>query len=251
MTQSDKDNANYQFRHFQQRREKYYAPKFNKAIQLQIKEAIPLIRQGQSPFISSKPILDVLKPLWIDCATTYGAKILIGIKRDQKARMPIGFSERMLMLITQYYGIDFLNMSEGITTTLREYIQKVLTESYSLGLGIDDIVKKLQDTELTRQRARLIARTETVTASNRGGLIVAKDTGLNLNKVWLAADDGRTRVYHRQVDDKKVGVDEFFHVAGYLMKVPGDRGGKDGQPKVPKDLTINCRCSAIYEKVGR
>lgn len=248
MTQAESDNHKYDFHRFQQKREKFYIPKFNQALQLQVKEAAKYIRAGQSPIIHSEPIYNVIKALYKDVAIVYGAKVLTGIKRDQKARMPMGFSDRMLMLIRQYYGLDFLTMSEDITQTTRDYIQKVLTESYPLGLGVDDIVERITDREISRQRAAVIARTEVVGAANNGGLIVAKDTGLNLDKVWISARDSRTRRDHIIANGKKVGIDDFFIVGGYKLKVPGDRGGKDGQPKVPGKEIINCRCSAIYEK---
>jgi len=248
VTQSEKDNIQYTFHRFQQAREKFYVPKFFAALQKQTKEAIAQIKQGNHPVISSQPIIEVIKPLYIDCATVYGHKIQVMLKRDQKARMPMGFSDRMYWLIVQYYGIDFLNTSEGITQTTREYVAQVLTDSYRRGLGIDDIVKLLENTEINRNRARVIARTETVAAANNGGLFVARDTGIELNKIWVAARDNRTRKDHVLADNKKVGLDELFTVGGYKMMVPGDRGGKDGRQVVAPKEYVNCRCTTVYEK---
>lgn len=200
-------------------------------------------------FIDSFPIVKVIRNIYMDAGIVYGAKIRADIKakrHELKARMPIGFSERMAQLIAEYFGQDILEASNGITETTKSLIREVFTESYALGLGIDDIVKKLENTELNKIRARLIARTETVTSANRGGFMVAKESGLTLNKVWLSARDHRVRHDHSNVDEHTVGINDYFIVGGEELLVPGDRGGHDGKPAVSPENVINCRCCTLY-----
>lgn len=249
MKDEQKLNLQHEFHRFQQRKEAFYAVQFRKALNMQTNQAIAQIKAGRPVEITSLPIYNVIQPLYNDVALAYGAKMLTAIKREQKGRRPMGFSVRIQQLMLQYFGLDFLAMSEDITQTTRDYIQKILLDSYPLGLGISDLVDRIEGTEINRQRARVIARTETVAAANNGGLIVAKDTGMELNKIWLSAKDNRTRRDHILAHKSKVHIDEFFIVGGYKMKVPGYRGGKDGQPKVPGKLVINCRCSSVYEPI--
>ncbi len=45
--------------------------------------------------------------------------------------------------------------------------------------------------DLNRNRSRLIARTETVTATNQAAYFAAAKTGLLVTKEWLSAGDNR------------------------------------------------------------
>jgi uncharacterized protein with gpF-like domain len=199
--------------------------------------------------IDSSSINQALKPLYLDAGIVYGAKVRSQITAH-KARMPIGFNQRMIDLMTAYFQTDILNVSEGITETTGEYIRLILSRAVEQGQGIDWIVKQLGNTEISRIRSRLIARTETVTAANQGAIFAAKDTGLLCNKEWLATMDNRTRHDHRIVDGQKIAMDAYFDLPGGVkMLQPGDRGGKNGQLTTPAKETINCRCTVLIEPV--
>lgn len=256
MTDNQKNEHRLRFRRFQQSREKHFAPKINKAIQDQYHYFIKHVEKNGIEAvnkINSVGIAKLLTSIYFDAAIIYGAKIKADFGKiktvEVKSRQPIGFSERMHELIKEYFGVDILNTAEGITNTTKELIKKVFINAYAQGLGINDIIKQFEGTELSRVRARLIARTETVTAANAGAYVVAKDTGLLLNKIWLATEDARTRHDHSAVDGHKVGRDDYFVVGGYDMLIPGDRGGKNGKPDVPPSEICNCRCTHVYETV--
>lgn len=126
-----------------------------------------------------------------------------------------------------------------ITETTREIIRRSLDKSITEGLGIDKAAKRLMTEwkELTRNRAKLIARTEIVSGSNQGSFIGAKSTGLDLKKSWLATRDSRTRDSHRNMDGELVEMDDVFSNG---MSYPGD-------PKGSASQVINCRCTITYE----
>ena len=155
----------------------------------------------------------------------------------------------MYQRIVEYFGTDILNTSIGITDTTKMLIRNILTEAYKEGWDYDKIVGLLQATELSRVRARMIARTETVTAANTGAILVAKETGLKLKKEWLSAMDNRTRRDHLYVNGTVINMDEYFNVGGYQMYQPGDRGGKDGRPEVAAKEIVNCRCAILFTPI--
>lgn len=260
MTQDEKNNYLLRFRRFQQSREKFFAPKINAELHKQYMVVVDNINLGEKAVlkIDSGGIATVLKQIYIDAATVYGAKVSADLKKEGvksstfemelKRTGGIGFSERMHQLITDYFRTDILNTSKEITQTTRELITQVFTDAYAAGLGINEIVAKLRNTELSRMRSRLIARTETVTAANQGALFVAKDTGLKLNKVWLATKDKRTRADHVEVDGQKVGRDDYFNVGGNTMLIPGARVQENGLPVEAKEV-CNCRCTTIFETI--
>ena len=85
--------------------------------------------------------------------------------------------------------------------------------------------------QLLKQRAELIARTETMTSSNHGLVEMwsqAVDNDLlpsDVKREWIATEDDRTRDEHIDLDGEQVGLEESFS----LGFEPGS------EP--------NCRCS--------
>lgn len=254
MNAADKRDYLLRFNRFQKSRERFFAPKLNTALKSQYKQFTDNVgQQGYAAIdrITSTGIMRVIRNLYMDAGINYGARIRADFnkqglyKKELKARLPMGFSGHMAKLIAEYFLTDILSTSEGITQTTKDLISQVFTDAYTQGLGIDDLIKQLENTELSRIRARLIARTETVTAANRGAMFVAKETGLTLNKEWLSANDSRVRFHHREENGQVIGVDELFTVGPDLMQCPGDRGGHNGQPKVSAANICNCRCSVL------
>lgn len=253
MTPEQKLQYYLAFQRFQQNREKSFAPAIYRAIRLQYKSFIEDIRAGKRTdlalmAISSQPVNDTLKPLYFDAGIVYGAKIRAYLN-SQKGRMAIGFNDRMVALMQAYFQTDILNTSENITQTTIELIQKIMSDAVERGLGIDDTIKQLENTEISRMRARLIARTETVTAANQGAEFAAIDTGLLLKKEWLSTIDGRTRKHHIYLNGQIVDMNEYHTLPGGItMKKPGDRKQKNGMA-VPAKEICNCRCTELYVPV--
>lgn len=248
MNEQDKLDLWQKFNHFQKSRERTYAPKIRKALEFQVEQFITAKKLGHNDnqaldFVSSTKLYEVLKPLYIDAGINYGAKTITYL-RTQKARMPIGFNRLMTELLNQYFQIDLLNIVEDITSFTKEKIRDVLIAAYAAGSSFIEITNELSAIGFTQNRARLIARTETVTAANTGSYLAAKTTGLKLKKIWIAAHDNRTRrrprdkYDHLNMDGAEVGYDEKFNVTGEFMLHPGDRknGAKAGN-------ICNCRCT--------
>lgn len=262
-TLKDKQAYLSKWHRFQQRYERIYTTKFKAALKTQVDEFIKHYKRvGPSQatmHISSEPIHKVLVslhktvgPLWAHKTEVHKMKP----KRKSmttpvsvKARMPMGFNERIVELMRQYYGIDLLNDAEQITAYTREVIQNVLNDAALSGASINDIVRSLEsNNELSTMRARRIARTETVTAANGAAVINAKELGVPLRKIWLAVQDKRTRHDHRMVDDMVVGIDDAFNVGGSMMNQPGVRKQPNGLP-VPAKEVVNCRCTLGFEVI--
>jgi hypothetical protein len=88
----------------------------------------------------------------------------------------------------------------------------------------------------------MIARTETIRASNAGSEATYRDWGVQ-QKEWLATSDDRTRDCHRVgrawgQEPVVVGMDDNFTICGESLAYPGDPGGSPAN-------TINCRCTVL------
>lgn len=243
MTKQDKRTYLHKWHRFQQTKENQFTPKFTKALKQQIRQ------YAERGMITSAPVYAVLVELYRTVGPQWAAATGVHRLRQSKARMPMGFSERIIELMRRYYGIDLLNNAEGITNTTRDIIQKVLGDAAITGQSINDIVRALEESpELSQMRARRIARTETTAAANTASLINAKESGVPMRKIWLAVHDKRTRHSHRNVDEVKINIDDSFNVGGSQMMQPGVRKQPNGLP-VPADQLVNCRCTLGYEVI--
>lgn len=243
-----------QFHKYQQNREKQFTPKFRTALKHQVNEFFTAYNKGESMtnslmYVSQVPINKVVRACKYDGATIYAAKVaayLPKLPKKTKSRPTMGFNQRMIDLVDLWFDSEILSTSEGITKTTREEIQRVFKEANLKGEGITWISEQLD--ELNYNRAKLIARTETVTAANQGGFLAALDTGLMMNKEWLAVNDNRTRLDHVQINGRQVGVTDYFLVGDSTMLYPGDRTQHNGLDTPAKEV-CNCRCTCLYKAV--
>jgi len=122
-------------------------------------------------------------------------------------------------------------------------IRRVLEQGVSDGLGTEEIARRMeQSNAVNRVRARVIARTEIISASNAGADLGARSTGLDLNKEWLTSIDGREREAHALANGQKVSMDEDFIVGGEQCKYPGD-------PRLSAANVIQCRCVHLFDPI--
>lgn len=102
--------------------------------------------------------------------------------------------------------------------------------------------------EVTRHRARTIARTELGSAQDGASFALAEDeaaNGAEIEKSWLTAGDGREseggriRDAHADAEGQTVALNQPFIVGGERMRYPHD-------PRCSLKNIVNCRCHAIY-----
>lgn len=245
MTTAERKAYHFKWDRFQKRFERIYTTKFKAALKEQI------IQQAYKGYITSTPIYEVLVDLYRTVGPLWAHQTQLSVKRQQvKARMPMGFNERIVELMRQFYGIDLLQDSETITTYTREVIRGVLSDAALSGASINDIVRALSgNSELSTIRARRIARTEIINSSNGASLLQAKETGVPMTKEWLSVNDKRLRTSHRHVDGQVAELDGYFNVGGAKILHPGARKQEDGS-STPGDQTINCRCTIAYNVIN-
>lgn len=230
------------FNRFAKRNEMLYAKVLNRALRSQIDD---YIKSGTVSSISSEPIVNALEKLVNDVSVQWAwtsGKFL----PSKKARMPLGFSKRIIDLMRDLYGPDLLNMSENITQTTIDQIRTVLDMGTVNGWSFEEIVKRLKSPELTSSRALLIARTEVISSANSAAVANAKDLNIEVKKEWIATNDSRTRRDHIILDGQIVGMNELFHVVDQKgitrrLSQPGDRTHGAGPGEV-----CNCRCVVAF-----
>lgn len=249
MTKAEQNKYFYEWQKFQQRYEKYYEKKFVAALKIQV---AAFLKTQDVMAIPSFPIYTVL----VDLYKTVGPRwARISKVSMTKATGQMGFNERIVELMRQYYGIDLLNDAEDITAYTKAVIQKILSDAAITGASFDDIVRQITtSSELGPMRARRIARTETVTAANGAAMIYAQTSGNVMQKVWISVKDKRTRhnawANHVTIDGTKIDIEEPFtlksqKLGDIQMMQPGVRKQPNGLP-VPAAEIVNCRCVVAF-----
>lgn len=112
------------------------------------------------------------------------------------------------------------------------------------GENIPKMAKRLSNvTEMNRTSAIRNARTTVTSAENKGRMDMlheACDKGVEMEKIWRATSDARTRDSHAALDGESVGIDDEFDNG---LMYPGD---PDGDPSE----VYNCRCTLVYKVIG-
>lgn len=138
-----------------------------------------------------------------------------------------------------------------VQQTTRQQVMAVLEEVVQEGGGIENIAQRMEEQLLgiSRNRARVTARTEVVSASNyatqAAGERFAEETETDMVKEWISTLDQRTRrrprdaFDHREPDGQIVPLNQPFLVSGERLMHPGDvsQGASEGN-------VIECRCTS-------
>lgn len=224
----------------QNRMMKHYVPLVESALRHQIDQAIAIIRkkgvtaaQGNinGDYINVK-MGDVIGSLYRTAAT-------IAFRKYKPSMKSFGDNSSIVDQILAYLK-DFLlqKVVLPISQTTIDQIEAVLQTAQREGWGVDKTVKELEDTSLTKFRARLIVRTETVKATNITQLAAADNEDFEMEKQWIAIKDTRTRRSHSHlgVDGERIPLDAVY--SNGLM-FPGDPNGD-------AEEVCNCRCTQGY-----
>ena len=142
---------------------------------------------------------------------------------------------------------------QKINETTKQQVINTLILSQNSGDNLQETINKIDSLYLDQiipNRSEVIARTETIQASNLSSLFVAKSTGLDMQKEWLSTNDNRTRgskpkdrYDHVDMDGQVVKLDDPFvdNKTGEQLLYPGDQslGASAGN-------VIQCRCTQTY-----
>jgi uncharacterized protein with gpF-like domain len=147
----------------------------------------------------------------------------------------LGFIKDVLAYFAQYL---FEKVVLPITQTTMDNIRDLLEQAIEDGWGVEETVSNLKNSDIPKWRSRTIVRTESIRAMNYSQLKAADDENYEVEKMWIAIEDKRTRIAHTHA-----GVDgeirDLYDEFSNNLLFPGD-------PTGPPKQTINCRCTLGY-----
>jgi HK97 family phage portal protein len=129
-----------------------------------------------------------------------------------------------------------------ITEDTARQVTAAVRAGEAAGFNIAEIARLIETTaygeNMTANRARTIARTESALAFSQGGWDQAKEAGIFRSKEWLAFEDNVTRETHLGcMAEGRIPLDQPFASNGLLY--PLDPSGEAAE-------VINCRCTLVY-----
>jgi len=148
------------------------------------------------------------------------------------------FPDRVQQL-EKYTFENIKGMTDSIADSLRKEVQAGFMNLESID-QVQERIKKVMD--VSRDRARMIARTEMNRAENMGHIDGARQTGLKLVKVWSAQRERINKTGNKvpcpiceALDGQKVPLDGKFTYNGKVFDIP---------PTHP-----NCACTVLFETI--
>ena len=136
-------------------------------------------------------------------------------------------------VVSEWISTMAAERSKLIVGATRDSLRVTLSEGVAAGESTGDLVKRIQATvtDAGATRARTIARTEIVQASNFATTEAHREAGIE-EREWLATSDNEVREAHVEVDGQVRGINEPFEVNGAQAMYPGGFG--------VAELDINC-----------
>lgn len=152
-------------------------------------------------------------------------------KAEKQLNVNLIPNSEQIDFIQDYTFNNIKGMTEEIADDLRQELQRGIMQNEGVA-KIKNRITKVFD--VGKNRAEMIARTETNRAENYGKLEGFKSSGQDLKKKWLTSEDDKTSDICKRLNGQVVGLNENF-----IDKKTGWTG-----PCPPAH--VNCRSSVLY-----
>ena len=227
-----------------------YRKRYRVLIKRELDKQCMALLKGEQP--DEEKLKQYIRKLHNDAGITMAKYNYDKIRKSAGVKDSMTPEQRWAAVIKLFLEQGLTNLVNGITSTTKETIRKVLIQGMQEGWSIIQMMKEIEKSGINIYRAELIARTETTRAANQGAMLGAISTGLQTMKEWIAITDDRTRRIprndydHLHMDGKTTPIDQPFTVPGLrsidIMEFPGDPNGSAGN-------VCNCRCTVGFEVV--
>jgi hypothetical protein len=232
----------------QKRYERRYEKQIFTALKKQMQPYLDAIKQADGninrfDLITPAPLADTLESLYVVAGTAYADSMYNAIQPPTKATkeaLRAGWRDFMRSFAIKNLPQTLIKINE----TSQKIIRNIVTSGLNEGLGTVDVARNIQQSVnvIFKNRAKLIARTEMVIASNVAAMESSKTSDFMYEKKWIPATDTRTRPDHAEMRAKPwIPFDQNFIVGGNQMRQPGD-----GSQGAGADQICNCRCKVVF-----
>ena len=201
--------------------------------------SVPGFIDGQSDKVLkalSPQILSIYRLFW---GTTRSG--LFRQRREAEEQRASNLQDASVAYLQQHGARNVVNVLDHTKRRISRSIQEGVREGEGQN-AIAERIRRGTSGEITRRRARVIARTETHFAATTAGHDALVASGLKDLYVmeWVSAEDARVRGSHLMAHGQRIKEGDYFKVGlnNTLLRYPGDPYGPAGE-------VINCRCISV------
>jgi len=239
-----------------------YTALFNEAIKKELTEFVNDINKAglqgalslMGAYAWNESMMTIMNKLYKESAVIFGNAVYRAVGVMGQKSDTFGFNSEWVKEVLNFLVQYGFTLVSNMTQTTKVKLQEIVAKGIQEGKSIDQITKDILSDETTgysMMRAKRIARTEVMRASNYAAMIGADKHPFEVDKVWISARDKRTRripkdMYdHYDMNGQKVGWADDFTSTGKR----GDLvvAGFPGDPTTPAGFSINCRCTVGFE----
>lgn len=150
-------------------------------------------------------------------------------------------------LVQEYISNYSYKFAQGVNEYTVGMLQGAMTTGMSEGLGMDGISKLIMDVfdTCTKYRSLLIARTETIRASNGGAEAAYMQSGVVEGKEWLVTEDDKTCPLCNRMAGKVKRLNENYFSLGDKLVAEGTTMIFDYEDVSFPPLHPSCRCTIL------
>ena len=205
-----------------------------------------------------------LEIVYINIGLVHGKRVGKEVNKELKFFSLDDFESDWLRYVREYLGRVGGDSIRLLVESFKSPIKKIIIQGMQNGDGTEEIARAIQklvsNRNFYRWQSRRIARTESTSAANQAALKSGDTIGFKTGKMWISANDARTRRIpkaqydHAMMHKKTVPRNEPFEVPSKFgipeqLMYPGDKErGSAGN-------IINCRCTVgvvpVRDKNGR
>jgi len=235
----------------QQYLEVYGYRMFSKALKQSIQPIIDALNQSESVAFTNSiaGMLYTGVPISTAMQTFYNTawnKQSRGYVKWLKANLPpeatigVGFENPIMdAALKEYFNTIGGQHIKDINDTSLRRVQSAFQTALENNEGFRGAEKRLiKEVGMTKTRARLIARTESVMVTNAAKFTQSELMPIEMEKTWLHDHPKMPRDWHIALSGKTIDLDKKFNADGRMMKHPGDPAGGI-------ENNANCKCTML------
>jgi hypothetical protein len=224
---------------------------FSKALKQSIQPIIDALNESESVAFTNSiagmlytgvPISEAMQTFY----NTAWNKQSRGYVKWLKANLPpeatigVGFENPIMdAALKDYFNTIGGQHIKDINDTSLRKVQSAFQTALENNEGFRGAEKRLiKEVGMTKTRARLIARTESVMITNAAKYTQSELMPIEMEKTWLHDHPKMPRDWHIALSGKTIDLDKKFNADGRMMKHPGDPAGGI-------ENNANCKCTML------
>lgn len=224
---------------------------FSKALKQSIQPILDALRESESVAFSYQlsgmlyteaPIAEAMQTFYNTAWNKQSRGYVKWLKANLPAQATIGVGfENPIMdaALKEYFATIGGQHIKDINATSLKRVQSAFQTALENNEGFRGAERRLvKEVGMSKTRARLIARTESVMVTNAAKFTQSELMPIVMEKTWIHDHPKMPRDWHVALNGKTIDLNEKFNAQGTMMKHPGDPAGGI-------ENNANCKCTML------